>query len=254
MVNILFDNHTHIGPFYNDDYDYHDVFMAMKNNGVNGAVVAFLTPLIDNVKLSIDFFNWMNQECKASSEYAKSIDFDAKILYWVEPLIFDAGLSLERIMENGPYAGFALHPFLHNWNPNDIVCKKRLNCVFDYAQKYRLPVYFHTGISEKDNPLLYEKWYKEYDDVEIHLAHCKDSEPIISLFSKYNNLYGDTAFCPADSYKDICKAGFKDRMLYGTDFPITHWWKYEKKEHKPMGVIDLTKNYKESMLSNAYFN
>ena len=250
----LFDNHTHIGSFYNDDYDYHNVFQAMKNNGVKGAVVAFLTPLIDNTKLSIDYFNWMNQECGAAAEFAKSICFDAKSLYWVEPMIFEAGFSLDKLMENGHYVGFALHPLLHNWNPDDKSCAERLNIVFDYSRKNNLPIYIHTGISEKDNPLLYERWYKKYNDVEIHLAHCKDPEPIIKLFSKYDNLLGDTAFCPQDSYDSICKAGFKDRMLYGTDFPVTHWWKYKEMEMKPMGLDVLTENYKEVMEENAFFN
>ncbi|MDY4525731.1 MAG: hypothetical protein SPE03_11930 [Treponema sp.] len=37
----------------------------------------------------------------------------------------------------------------------------------------------------RDRPYLFETWFKQFPDVEVHLAHCKDSAPIIDLFIKY---------------------------------------------------------------------
>ena len=100
----------------------------------------------------------------------------------------------------------------------------KLTEIFKFADFYNLPIYIHTGCSECDQPLQFERWFKYFPKVEVHLAHCKDPKPIITIFSKYKNIYGDTAFCPSDSYNAICKAGFKERMLFGTDFPITHYF------------------------------
>ena len=109
----------------------------------------------------------------------------------------------------------------------------------------------HAG----DRPYLFESWFKQFPDVEVHLAHCKDSAPIIDLFTKYKNLFGDTAFCPTDSYGEICDAGFKNRMFFGSDFPITHFLNLneserEKKELQP-SFKELNDNYKMSLAENA---
>ncbi|MBQ2354940.1 MAG: amidohydrolase family protein, partial [Treponema sp.] len=122
-----------------------------------------------------------------------------------------------------------------------------LTLIFEFAQKYKLPLFIHTGLSEADEPLQFEKWFCKFPDVKTHLAHCKDPDATISLFSKHPNLLGDTAFCPHDSYSKICKAGFKDRMLFGTDFPITHW--YEQNKNADYDFNSLNKNYQRLQLS-----
>ena len=119
-----------------------------------------------------------------------------------------------------------------------------------FAEKENYEIYFHTGCSEKDNPLLFEKWFHDFPKVKVHLAHCKDPEPIIKLFSKYKNLVGDTAFCPQDSYEAICKAGFKDRMFFGTDFPISHWYEHYGEKDFPTDEKSLTESYKNTIHCN----
>ena len=71
-----------------------------------------------------------------------------------------------------------------------------------------------------DSPKRFEEYFSKYKNVKFVLAHCKESATIIELFKKYPNVYGDTAFCPKESYDLISKMGFKNRLQYGTDFPI----------------------------------
>ena len=134
----------------------------------------------------------------------------------------------------------SLLPFLNDWNPADKKRADLLTKVFEFAKENNYELYFHTGCSPTDNPLNFEKWFVEYPQVKVHLAHCKDPEPIIELFSKCENLVGDTAFCPQDSYEAICKAGFKDRMFFGTDFPTD-----EK---------NLTESYKNTLNEYQFVN
>ena len=93
-----------------------------------------------------------------------------------------------------------------------------------------------------------------FPEVKVHLAHCKDPEPIIQLFSKYKNLVGDTAFCPQDSYEAICKAGFKDRMFFGTDFPISHWYEHHGEKDFPTDEKNLTESYKKTLNEYQFVN
>lgn len=119
--------------------------------------------------------------------------------------------------------------------------------IFSFAEKQNLPIYIHTGVSEHDEPMQFEKWIRDFQKVKVDLAHCKDPKPIIELFSKYKNLVGDTAFCPLDSYKAICDAGFKDRMFFGTDFPITHWYEHLGEENFPTDEKSLTESYAKTL-------
>lgn len=237
------DWHVHIGQYFEAYYDFHDVFWVLKNNGVTEAVVAYLTPRFDDEKHSLDFYHAVLDELKEANCFAQDIGLKTDFLHWADPLVIKS-ISLEKIFSEFNYSGIAIHPLLHNWTKEHPLL---LTQIFEFAQKYKLPLFIHTGLSEADEPLQFEKWFCKFPDVKTHLAHCKDPDATISLFSKHPNLLGDTAFCPHDSYSKICKAGFKDRMLFGTDFPITHW--YEQNKNADYDFNSLNKNYQRLQLA-----
>ena len=241
------DIHTHIGQFKQTYYDYHNVFSALRNNGICRTTFAYLTPLFTETSAAIEFYNAMTQETKAALDFAKKIDLKVNPLYWIDPMVLFGGITLESILNDLDYKGLVVHPFLNDWNPSDEKRANLLTQIFEFAEKKNYEIYFHTGCSERDNPLNFEKWFLEYPQVKVHLAHCKDPEPIIKLFSKCKNLVGDTAFCPQDSYEAICKAGFKDRMFFGTDFPISHWYQHCGEENFPADEQVLTESYRKTL-------
>lgn len=248
----MHDIHTHIGQFNQTKYDFHNIFKALKNNGVDETTFAYLTPLFTDSASAIEFYKAMTEETKDAVEFAKEIGLKVNPLYWIDPMVLFGGMTLESIMEDLNYKGLVVHPFLNDWNPSDEKRATLLTQVFEFAEQSNFEIYLHTGCSEKDNPLQFEQWFSDFPQVKVHLAHCKDPEPIIQLFSKYKNLVGDTAFCPQDSYKAICDAGFKDRMFFGTDFPITHWYEHLGEENFPTDETTLTESYAKT-LKNDYF-
>ena len=243
----MHDIHTHIGQFYQTKYDFHNIFMALKNNGITETTFAYLTPLFTDSAPAIEFYNAMTQETKAALDFAKKIDLKVNPLYWIDPMVLFGGITLESILNDLDYKGLVVHPFLNDWNPSDEKRANLLTQIFQFAKNNTYEIYFHTGCSERDNPLLFEKWFADFPEVTVHLAHCKDSAPIIELFSKYKNLVGDTAFCPQDSYEAICNAGFKDRMFFGTDFPISHWYQHCGEENFPADEEVLTESYRKTL-------
>ena len=250
----MHDIHTHIGQFYQTKYDFHNIFMALKNNGITETTFAYLTPLFTESNPVIDFYNAMTQETKAALDFAKKIDLKVNPLYWIDPMVLFGGITLDSILNDLDYKGLVVHPFLNDWNPSDEKRSNLLTQFFQFASKKGYEIYFHTGCSERDNPLLFEKWFAAFPEVKVHLAHCKDPEPIIQLFSKYKNLVGDTAFCPQDSYEAICKAGFKDRMFFGTDFPISHWYEHLGEKDFPTDEKSLTESYKKALNEYQFVN
>lgn len=250
----MHDIHTHIGQFNQTKYDFHNIFIALKNNGVDETTFAYLTPLFTDSAPAIEFYKAMTEETKEAVEFAKEIGLKVNPLYWIDPMVLLGGISLESIMKDLNYKGLVVHPFLNDWNPAEKDRADLLTHVFEFAELNNFEIYFHTGCSEKDNPLQFEKWFADFPQVKVHLAHCKDPEPIIQLFSKHKNLVGDTAFCPQDSYEAICDAGFKDRMFFGTDFPITHWYEHHGEKEFPTDEKSLTDSYKNTLNEYQFVN
>lgn len=250
---IKHDSHTHIGQYWNVFYDYHDVFHALKANGIESTTCAYLTPKFDDEQMAVDFHHAVVEEWREAVNFAASISLTVKPLWWADPLVLCSEIKLESIFSDFAFCGIAIHPRLHDWvseRKSDLT-----TIIFQFAHNNKVPVFIHTGVSEEDSPYLFEPWFKQFPDVEVHLAHCKDSAPIIDLFTKYKNLFGDTAFCPTDSYGEICDAGFKNRMFFGSDFPITHFVNLneserEKKELQP-SFKELKDNYEMSLAENA---
>ena len=248
----MHDIHTHIGQFHNTYYDFHDVFKALKNNGVIETTFAYLTPLFTDSAPAIEFYKVMTEETKEALSFAEEIGLKVNPLYWIDPMVLFGGFTLESILKDLDYEGLVVHPFLNDWNPADEKRSNLLTQVFQFAKQNNYGIYFHTGCSPTDNPLNFEKWFIEFPEVKVHLAHCKDPKPIIHLFSKCKNLVGDTAFCPEDSYKAICKAGFKNRMFFGTDFPISHWYQDCETENKSVDESSLTSSYRTTLKEYSF--
>ena len=243
------DYHIHIGQFNETYYDYHDVFNSLKLNAVEHCVCAYLTPRFDSEKIAIQFYESVVHELGEAQCFAESLKLDVKFLYWADPLVLQH-ISLEKIFGKFKYFGIAIHPGLHIWSKE---YSELLTEIFIFANKNNIPIFIHTGVSAYDEPLQFEKWFADFPTVEVHLAHCKDSKPIIMLFERYTQIYGDTAFCPKDSYEEICAAGFMERMLFGTDFPITHYYqKVRNNSIKENANLDeLKENYKALLAESS---
>lgn len=236
------DIHTHIGQFNDIYYDYHDVFLALRENGISETTLAYLTPKFEDSNIASEFYYAVVEELKLAKKYADEISLKINILHWSDPLLFDAGITLNQIFSEYEYKGIAIHPVLHEWTT---IHADKLTAIFDLLNEKKLPIFIHTGVSECDEPMQFCKWIEAYPNVKVHLAHCKDSEKIIEIFSKYSNTFGDTAFCPKTNYEAICNAGFKERMFFGTDFPITHYWEAYKSGVKKVNKDILSENYQK---------
>ena len=244
----IIDHHTHIGTFYNTCYDYKTVFTALKKCNVSEITCAHLTPKFESSQNAVHFYNETLTTLQNAKTFSKSLGFTVHFLAWLDPLVLEC-ISLEKICSDFSYSGFALHPMLHEWAG---VYEKLLTLIFNYADKNALGIFLHTGVSFADNPTRFEKWFRTFPNVSVRLAHCKDAATIIPLFEKYKNLSGDTAFCPHDSFDAICNAGFRSRMYFGTDFPITHWWQKQHDTAPRVSESELVENYKEVAESKRY--
>jgi predicted TIM-barrel fold metal-dependent hydrolase len=227
------DNHLHIGQFYEAYYEPLEVLRVVTEAGVTDAVYSSTTSAKDGVK-----YREVEREIAAVTALYQAEKF--KPFLWYIPSYLDEGIRVESAFQNLPYGGIKLHPRAHHWDLHD---KKYLDCLhslFIYAREKRLPVLIHTGENDFERPAFFSPFFPLYPQVKFILAHCRPAPDTIAMFRAHGNVYGDTAFLPAERYRRIVEAGFAERLVPGTDFPITHYFNKDSE-------ISPEKQYREDL-------
>lgn len=230
------DNHVHIGQFHEVYYKPLDVLDIVTGAGVEHIVYSSTTSGKDGI-----YYKEIESEImEAVSRYPPPgiVPF-----FWYIPSYIDEGISPEAAFQNLPYGGIKLHPRAHRW---DLENNRHLDClhsIFSFCRNHGFPILIHTGEDDFERPRFFEQFIAEYCDVHCILAHCRPVSETIEMFRTYKNVYGDTAFLSEDSLKTIIQTGFDSRLIPGSDFPITHYFrtKYPQKGENP--VISLQAQY-----------
>jgi len=232
----MLDSHIHIGRFNEEYYRFDTVFDVVFNSGIVDKIVYSSTSsCIPDVK-----YNAVKKEVEgALKKYPTDI---ATPLFWFIPDYINQGIKVKTIMKELNYGGFKLHPHGNEWDfeNNPRQCDI-LHEVFDYADRRRMRVLIHTGESGVDRPNRFERFFGEYKNADIVLAHCRPAGETIKVMQKYPNVSGDTAFATKERIDDVKNAGFGERLIFGTDFPITHYF-----SGKDSGV-SLDEQYKKDL-------
>lgn len=219
------DYHVHCGQYFDNYYQPATIIKCLYNNGIKNAWISSTTSCIDwsNSEEKEYLINHVNDEIQEAVLTAKDLNMNLIPLYWVVPRRHMEGETIEDILINSYYKGFKIHTKVGEWQFDTIDIMRLFEEVCLCAQKYNIPILIHTGVDSTDSPKRFEKFFAKYNSVKFVLAHCKDSEAIISILKKYNNVYGDISFCPEASFSKICEYGLKSRILFATDFPVSHW-------------------------------
>jgi predicted TIM-barrel fold metal-dependent hydrolase len=218
----VLDSHIHIGQFYEEYYDFAKVFDAIFDSGkIDGVLYSSTSSCICDIK-----YDFIFKEIEtAQKEFADR----ATPLFWFVPDYINQGVKIETAMNELNYGGFKLHPFGNIWDfENDTKQVQVLHEIFDYADKHKMPVLIHTGESGVDRPNRFERFFKEYKNAKIILAHCRPAAQTVEMMNKYQNVFGDIAFASTERIAIIKKDGLIDRLIFGTDFPITHYYGLNK--------------------------
>lgn len=237
----IFDYHVHIGQFENVYYNPYKVINILFQNHVNGAYISSTTSCIawDNDSEKNIIISHIKDELSEAIEQADEIGFDVRPLCWIIPQRYLEGESIEHIYSECKYCGFKIHPRAHEWNLDDVRIWTLMDEVCCLAEVKKVPVLIHTGLSDFELPNKFEHWFAKYPDVIFIVAHCKAVDEVISLFTKYQNVYGDTAFLPYMDFAKVESQGYVKRLLFGTDFPITSYYS----DHKSAIEAEWNSNY-----------
>ncbi len=142
----------------------------------------------------------------------------------------------QRELEDGHKAlglrGIKLLPMYAGFSPDD----ERLDPLWHYATRHRLPVLLHTGTTfvaqaplEFTLPRLLDRVAIRFPEVVIilaHLGHPYEGECVVTI-RKHPNVYADLSalhYRPFQLYNSLMlvqEYGVWDKVLFGTDYPFT---------------------------------
>ena len=236
------DWHVHIGQWHEVYYDPVAVVRALKAAGTEqfwfsstsscrycreSPAVRGNPALMESLPTARELYGFVKSEMNSALSAAKDCGARARPLYWVIPEVHfssEAGVTVRRAMEELPYEGFKLHPRGNVWNLGDPWTLDLAHEVFSFAEKRGLHILIHTGEDAFERPSLFEPLIKAYPRVTVQLAHCRPLEETLAMLKKYPNVICDTAFVDMETQDKVRAAGFGERIRFGSDFPITHYF------------------------------
>ena len=238
------DFHVHIGQ-YEKAYYYADrVFSVLKKNSVDEVYFSSTTSCIfckestdtrfpeherNDAPSARPLYEAICEEVKNALLSAKQIGIKAYAIYWVVPDFHFAncGLSIKKAMEDVSYDGFKIHPFAQRWNLENEHTAMLAEEIFDYAEIHKKRIVIHTGDDDFCSPKFFENYIASHKDVIVQLAHCRPLRQTVYMLKHYANVFCDSSMTSRETIAEIEKKGFGNRVLYGSDFPITHWREYK---------------------------
>jgi predicted TIM-barrel fold metal-dependent hydrolase len=210
------DSHIHIGQFHEIYYDPLEILQTIAEQGVELCVYSSTT----------NGYSKVEKEISKTSKIFPPSKF--KPYLWYAPSYIKKGITAKNAFENLPDKGIKLHPKANKWDFSDKSHSRALHSLFGYASENKIPVLIHSGPDPFEKPEFFEPFFIEYPSVKFILAHCRPVYESIAMFALYKNVYGDTAFLPEDDLRKIAKVGFAKRIIFGSDFPITHYFATRK--------------------------
>ncbi|MBR6199573.1 MAG: amidohydrolase family protein [Spirochaetales bacterium] len=243
----MIDYHIHIGQFRDHYYDSLEVFSAIEEFAEKIHISRIYYSSTSSCRSDVSLEKIEEEIAYAQSLISEKIT-QLPYLWWTTNYV-EQNISIKSAMESFDYCGIKLHPLAHNWDLTDSKHIESLCQIFQWSSDNNKPILLHSGDSYIENPLRFEKYYKEFPNAKVILAHCVLTDNIIFLFDNYPNIYGDTACVDHNHIQTLMNSKYKHRILFGTDFPITHYWAH----HLHGEHISLQEQYKRDcqILSKA---
>ena len=234
------DVHVHIGKFNDKYYDSHAVFDAIEQTATEFGIDCVQYSSTSSCRYDVELSR-IEEEIAFAQKYKSSI-IKTQPYLWFTPHYATQGISVKSAMQAFDYCGIKLHPFAHNWDFENASHRKSLDAIFNYSAENRKSILIHCGIGKVQSPARFECFIKNYPAANVILAHSQPCYATTKMMSKYPNVKCDIAFLTTKEIRHLllCTKRHKidqARVLFGSDFPITHYYNEEN--------ISLAQQYKK---------
>lgn len=212
---MLIDSHIHVGQYYDHYYSPADIAILMNEVGIDYVLVSSTTMCEENYE-------------KVVSEINRLIALlGERILpiMWITPFGLEGSIAwfLESDIK---WRCLKIHPFLHknDWDPGG----SQFAEVIDIARELKVPLMIHTGVDECCRSSRFLSLISSNPDITFILAHGQPQEDALLVLRNCDNAYVDSAFMDVEQMVQIVKAGFANRLLWGSDMLIPSYFFQEQ--------------------------
>lgn len=210
---MIIDIHTHYGVVkdkFNMPLDM--LLCSMDKYGIDYSLISNIT------------CGYMQGETDGNAEILGLVRKNSKRLgamLWCAPGNGSDIAELERqYLDNRDIVkGLKIHPDISGIRADD----KAFEPYLKTAEKYGLPVLFHTQDSPFSKVIYVINAAKRHPNVSFILGHmslCSDNTEAISAIKENENVYGDTSWVKLSSVKAAAEANIGNKLMFGTDSPI----------------------------------
>ena len=220
------DHHIHIGQFNEVYYDSHSVFEAISKSAEKYGISEVHYSSTSSCRYDVELFR-IEEEIKWAQKFNSSI-LKVRPYFWLTPNYVNDFFSIEKALDKFNYCGIKIHPVSHRWDFRNKKHKELFEKVFLIAEERGLSILMHSGQEKNCNPVRFEKFIDKFSGLSFILAHSSPLNAIKTLMTKYDNVFCDVAFCSKEHIERILNVIPFERILFGTDFPVTHYWNPQK--------------------------
>ena len=198
------DTHVHVGQFKERYFSPVYVSSLLRKLNVQKYVVSSTSAIFGDY-----------HKCQSEYELLRALDGENVYPFlWINP---DASFNdTEKMIESCQIKGVKIHCYANKWDLNG----EKINGVFKIAEERKLPILIHTGETANCYPTDYKGLIERYKGTKIILGHGRPVNNAIIILGEFENVFVDTAFMPLIGVKAIIAAGYKSKILYGSDMPI----------------------------------
>lgn len=213
---MICDAHIHMGYFPRVGYDepfYYSpqrIVGLMNRCGVDEFIVSSTCAQVEGILIK--------DMIREAQEMKRLASRRAHVFCWISGRMIDEDPQLS-FLECGCYEGIKLHEGETAWNRER---PGNLARILSEAQSRRWPVQFHCGESEGMRPVELAKWAERFPMVNFDFAHCRPMDEMAEVIATHVNVFTDCSFMPADLVAHLREYDWRERLMFGSDFPAYH--------------------------------
>lgn len=214
--NFICDSHFHFGKFYEKYFSANFIADFIDKVKIDKIAISSTSICDENYEGVIGEFN---QLLKISGDRIVPI-------LWITPDMLDSNNLNTFLQSNISWKLIKIHGYIHKWP----VKSRQISQVISIAKELSIPILFHTGGLKRCNAGSYGYLISKHPDLIFILAHGRPFTETLSVMRKFHNAWVDTAFMPIEDIIELIRNGFENRILYGSDYPITELYKETEEE------------------------
>lgn len=132
---------------------------------------------------------------------------------------------MEIAAKSFDYCGIKLHPAAQNWDEENQTHLRALHQIFRWADDNKKCVLIHCGTQKCDIPTRFERFFCQYTNATIILAHSNPVAETAEMVNKYDNVFCDTACLEIENFQQLKSLVHDSRKIrFGSDFPVSHYF------------------------------